>query len=135
MLLPLLVGIGVKIIDYIPFFNKIPGDNGDWIGFWASYLGTIVAILVAVWVAKHEANANKTEIEEQKTIQQSTIEELKKTVAIQSKTSINLENMSSNLLAVSENQKNITESIEKLRTVYIENFEKRNKIESNILSK
>lgn len=78
IVLPLLIGVGVKIIDNIPLLNKIPGDNGDWIGFWASYLGTIVAILVAVWVAKHESKSNKEEIDHLNKLQEDTVVTLDK---------------------------------------------------------
>lgn len=54
VLLPLIVGLGIKYIDYIPFLNEIPGDNGDWLGFWSGYLGSIVGIGGAYYVMRHQ---------------------------------------------------------------------------------
>lgn len=111
IVLPLLVGIGVKIIDYIPFLNKIPGDNGDWIGFWASYLGTIVAILVAVWVAKHESKSNKKEIDHLNKLQNETVH---------------------NLGEISRTQIEITKIFDDFRKNYMNNFVEQKKIETTL---
>ncbi len=111
IVLPLLVGIGVKVIDYIPFLNKIPGDNGDWIGFWASYLGTIVAILVAVWVAKHESKSNKKEIDHLNKLQNETVH---------------------NLGEISRTQIEITKIFDDFRKNYMNNFVEQKKIETTL---
>lgn len=65
VLIPLAVGLGIKFIDYIPFLNDIPGDNGDWLGFWSGYLGSIVGIGGAYYVMRHQLEIeNKKELKD-----------------------------------------------------------------------
>lgn len=67
VLIPLSVGLGIKYIDYIPFFNEVPGDNGDWLGFWSGYLGSIIGIGGAYYVMKHQlTEENKKELKDKK---------------------------------------------------------------------
>lgn len=69
ILIPLSVGLGIKYIDYVPFLNKIPGDNGDWLGFWSGYLGSMIGVGGAYYVMKHQLNfEHKKELEEKKSL-------------------------------------------------------------------
>lgn len=65
VLIPLAVGLGIKFIDYIPFFNSIPGDNSDWLGFWSGYLGSIIGIGGAYYVMRRQLEIeNKKELKD-----------------------------------------------------------------------
>lgn len=45
---------------FVQYTHCLPGSNGngDWLGFWGSYLGVIPSVLVAYLVAKLQIDAN-----------------------------------------------------------------------------
>lgn len=51
----------LNLIISIPAIFQVAGNEGDWIGFWGNYLGSIVAILGIYITMKNE---NKKQIEE-----------------------------------------------------------------------
>ncbi|RIO23510.1 hypothetical protein [Staphylococcus saprophyticus] len=48
LLPPITVGIGVT---KFPFVSNINGDSNSWIGFWGSFLGSIIGTLGVIYVA------------------------------------------------------------------------------------
>lgn len=109
LLSPILIAFGGRLI---PFSDKIPGDDGDWIGFWASYLGTIVAILIAAWVAKYESDVNKEEIDNLSKKQDKVAE---------------------SLVTLSDNQLNLIQALNDFENSYSVSFDEKKQIERSLL--
>ncbi|MHC5551219.1 hypothetical protein [Carnobacterium maltaromaticum] len=80
LLLIIFIFIALPIVIGLFFLNQSPLDNvrgsdGDWIGFWGSYIGSVVSTLVAAGIAYFVSNEQiKKQSEEDKKLR---IEEIK----------------------------------------------------------
>lgn len=56
MLSPVLVAIGVTL--QIPCLERVPISN-DWIGFWASYIGTVIGIGIPIFLFRQQREEDR----------------------------------------------------------------------------
>ena len=62
---PLCIAIGVRAIDYIPWFNKLPGSNQDWISFWGGFMGSVVGVVGAIYIFQKQIDAERENTNQQ----------------------------------------------------------------------
>ncbi|WEG74406.1 hypothetical protein [Vagococcus intermedius] len=62
IVIPIFIGILLLLIDYVPLLKRIPGSNGDWLGFWGGYIGAAMGVLGAYYIMKKQIESDKESI-------------------------------------------------------------------------
>ena len=85
IILAIVPPILIIIISKIPLLKDVNFLNSDWLGFWGSYFGASVSVLVAIWVVKFETEETNEVQSEVIKNQLETTKLIKKMISEQSK--------------------------------------------------
>lgn len=76
---PLCISIGIRVIDWIPWLNRLPGSDQDWIGFWGGFMGSVVGVAGAIYIFQKQIDVerenNKQQLEAERELTQEQINE------------------------------------------------------------
>lgn len=62
---PLCIAIGIRLIDWIPESNWLPGSDQDWIGFWGGFMGSVVGVAGAIYIFQKQIDVERENTNQQ----------------------------------------------------------------------
>ena len=62
---PLCIAIGIRLIDWIPGFNRLPGSDQDWISFWGGFMGSVVGVAGAIYIFQKQIDVERENTKQQ----------------------------------------------------------------------
>ena len=62
---PLCIAIGIRLIDWIPGSNRLPGSDQDWIGFWGGFMGSVVGVAGAIYIFQKQIDVERENTNQQ----------------------------------------------------------------------
>ena len=62
---PLCIAIGIRLIDWIPGSNRLPGSDQDWIGFWGGFMGSVVGVAGAIYIFQKQIDVERENTKQQ----------------------------------------------------------------------